>query len=270
MAEPRILPMKVRQIPIDDVQPHPDNARAGDLRAIADSLTTNGQYRPLVVQKSSGYILCGNHTWEAARSLGWKHAAIQYVDVGDRLAKRILLADNRTSDTAEYEHEALAGLLSELGETTGTGFTDHEFAAIVGTLDTDLPDTDGLPELDTPDPAPEPRPTPPPEIVPAPPAPTPPPPAPTLPSPAPAPREPVDRTPAPAPVGEEKRLTVGYPSEDHHEAVTLIAEVRKAFGGDVDGAEVILRALRTLMAALDARHDPDAKISIAQLLRNAE
>lgn len=269
MTEPRILPMKIRQIPIDDIETHPDNARIGDVAAISGSLEANGQYRPLVVQKSTGYILCGNHTWQAAKNLGWKHVAVQYVDAGSTLAKRILLADNRTADTAEYDHEALAGLLSELGEITGTGFTDEEFEVIVGSLEPLADDPEPLDALTGPETDPEPghgqaeperEPVP---MIPAQPEPAPPP------APVPAPRPPTADAPDP-PVVREITMGFGYPPDDHREAVTLISEIRKVSEGEPSGSEVVLRALRTLMAALDARHDPDATISVARLLRNAD
>ena len=51
---------------IASVQPHPRNVRQGDVGAIATSLSTHGQYRPIVVQESTGHILAGNHTYKAA------------------------------------------------------------------------------------------------------------------------------------------------------------------------------------------------------------
>lgn len=55
--------------PIDSVQPHPRNVRQGDVGAIATSLEINGQYRPIVVHKSTNNILAGNHTYKSASAL---------------------------------------------------------------------------------------------------------------------------------------------------------------------------------------------------------
>lgn len=99
---------------IDEVQPHPRNVRQGDVGAIATSLEANGQYRPIVVHKDTGYILAGNHTYKAAKSLGWDKIAMTFVECSEDDAMRILLADNKSSDLATYDDAALADLLKEL------------------------------------------------------------------------------------------------------------------------------------------------------------
>lgn len=100
--------------PIDEVQPHPRNVRQGDVGLIAASLNANGQYRPIVVQRSTRYILAGNHTWRAAKSLGWSEVAVQWLDVDDDVAMRVMLADNRANDAATYDDAELLALLTEL------------------------------------------------------------------------------------------------------------------------------------------------------------
>jgi len=131
-----ILPMEVREVPIADVQTYPGNARRGDIKALRASLKANGQYRPLVVQRSSGYVLAGNNTLAAARALGWPQIAVQYVDVDDDRARRILLADNRTNDAAEYDDTALAKLLEDLvDDLDGTGYTEEDIDDIMASLE---------------------------------------------------------------------------------------------------------------------------------------
>jgi len=104
-------------ISIDLCEPHPSNIRQGDIGAISQSLTHHGQYRPIVVQRSTGFVLAGNHTLHAARSLGWPDIAATYVDCGDDQALRILLVDNRANDLATYDETALVAFLKELLET---------------------------------------------------------------------------------------------------------------------------------------------------------
>lgn len=99
-------------IPIDSVQGHPKNVRQGDVGAISVSLEAHGQYKPILVQQSTGFIIAGNHTWMAAKALGWSEIAVQYLEVDDDKALRILLADNRSTDLATYDEHALAEVLS--------------------------------------------------------------------------------------------------------------------------------------------------------------
>lgn len=109
--------LETKSVSIDDVQPHPKNVRQGDIGAISQSLKAHGQYRAIVVQKSTGHILAGNHTWKAAKSLGWKEIDAHMIDCDDDRAMRIMLADNRANDLASYDDAALAELLKELDAT---------------------------------------------------------------------------------------------------------------------------------------------------------
>lgn len=110
--------------PITELQPHPDNPRRGNIDAIRESLQLNGQYAPIVAQKSTGYIIAGSHRLEAAKQLGWTEMLVTTVDVDDETAKRILLADNRTSDLGFYDNDSLYALLNEVAASTleGTGW----------------------------------------------------------------------------------------------------------------------------------------------------
>ena len=118
--------LKTEYVTLTKLTPHPRNVRQGDVGAISQSLTEHGQYRPIVVQRSTGQIIAGNHTYRAASSLGWKQVAVTYLDVTDEQALRILLVDNRTNDLATYDDTALTDLLTALAETeqqlAGTGF----------------------------------------------------------------------------------------------------------------------------------------------------
>lgn len=94
-------------VPIDSLIAHPRNARIGKVDLIAESLAAHGQYRPIVAQTSTRYILAGNHTWKAAKSLGWTTIAVTWLDVDDAEADAVLIADNRVSDLAAYDDSAL-------------------------------------------------------------------------------------------------------------------------------------------------------------------
>jgi len=104
-------------VPIDSVESHPRNVRQGDIGAISVSLEAHGQYKPILVQRSTNYIIAGNHTWKAAKYLGWQNIAVQFLDLDDDKALRILLADNRSTDLASYDEHALAEVLSEFARS---------------------------------------------------------------------------------------------------------------------------------------------------------
>ena len=66
-------------VDIDSVEAHPKNVRQGDIGAISESLKAHGQYRPIVVDKRTNRILAGNHTWKAAKSLGWTEISAGFI-----------------------------------------------------------------------------------------------------------------------------------------------------------------------------------------------
>lgn len=104
-------------ININNLKPHPRNVRQGDIGAIATSLQTFGQYKPIIYQTSTKHIIAGNHTWKAAKQLGWKEIEAKPFDCDDDTALRILIADNRATDLATYDDTALLELLKELATT---------------------------------------------------------------------------------------------------------------------------------------------------------
>jgi len=105
-------------VDIDSVEAHPKNVRQGDIGAISESLKAHGQYRPIVVDKRTNYILAGNHTWKAAKALGWAEISAGFIETkDDDEALRILLADNRANDLAMYDTGSLEELLRELSES---------------------------------------------------------------------------------------------------------------------------------------------------------
>ena len=127
-------------VDINSIEAHPKNVRQGDIGAISESLKTHGQYRPIVVDKRTNRILAGNHTWKAAKALGWTQISAGFIETkNDDEAIRILLADNRTTDLATYDDVELANLLKDLSETDegliGTAFDGDALDQLLSDLE---------------------------------------------------------------------------------------------------------------------------------------
>lgn len=122
-------------VSIDQLQTHPSNVRQGDVGAICESLKAHGQYRPIVFQQSTKRILAGNHTYKAAKALGWTHIAATPIICDDQQALRILLADNKANDLATYDEPELIELLKQLVDTSegllGTLFDADELDSLI-------------------------------------------------------------------------------------------------------------------------------------------
>ena len=142
-------PLELVEYHPDELTPYHRNARQGDTAAIARSLETNGQYRPIVVNLGTHTgrpleVLAGNHTLAAARSLGWDTIAASTIDVDDHQAARIVAADNRLADLGDYDDTLLIELLQGLdGDLDGTGYDDDDLLALL--------DEDPQQQADTPD-----------------------------------------------------------------------------------------------------------------------
>ena len=112
-------------MPLADLTEHPANPRRGDDGAVGESIAVNGFYGNVIVQASTGYVLAGNTRFRAMRAAGAETIPAMVVDCDDDTARRILLADNRTSDLAFYDESALLELLTEardIDSLLGTGY----------------------------------------------------------------------------------------------------------------------------------------------------
>lgn len=123
--------LSVHDTKISTLKQYANNPRKGDVAAIAESLSKVGQYKPVIVNKGSltgkvNEVLAGNHTVQAAKSLKWSTIKTVFVDVDAEVAARIVLADNKTADLGGYDNDLLAGLLVDLPDLEGTGYTPAE------------------------------------------------------------------------------------------------------------------------------------------------
>jgi ParB-like chromosome segregation protein Spo0J len=124
--------LKVQLVKVDSLESDPENARKHsqkNLDAIAASLRTFGQRRPLVVY--GNIVIAGNGTLAAAKSIGWESIAVTRVPASwsPEQARAYALADNRTAELAEWDDKILADQLVEL-DAVGWDLADLGFATL--------------------------------------------------------------------------------------------------------------------------------------------
>lgn len=124
--------MKIESVAIKSLTLDPENARTHsqkNIDAIAGSLNTFGQRRPLVVW--GDIVIAGNGTVEAAKSIGWEKIEITRVpaDWSHDQARAYALADNRTAELAEWDSNLLADHLIDL-DSTGFDVSDWGFVEL--------------------------------------------------------------------------------------------------------------------------------------------
>lgn len=138
---------QLEMVEVGALIPHPRNPRRGDLNAIRQSINNNGFYGAIIAQRSTSYILAGNHRFQAALAEGARRVPVIWVDVDDAKALRILLADNRSSDLADNDDEQLAALLrdvlQETGSLAGTGYLTEDLDKMLASLGESEPEEAG-------------------------------------------------------------------------------------------------------------------------------
>jgi DNA modification methylase len=98
-------------------------------------------------------VIAGNHTLQAAQALGWDEIAVVWVDDDEVTSKAFALADNRTAELGDYDEEALADLINDVGSLNpglleSSGWDDKAVQELLDRVEqVELPtDVDEVPE----------------------------------------------------------------------------------------------------------------------------
>jgi DNA modification methylase len=138
---------------IDDIRPYPNNPRHNDqaVDAVAESIRKFGFRQPLVVDEDD-VIIVGDTRLKAARKLGLTIVPV-HVAVGLTPAqkKAYRIADNKTADLADWNHDRLVQELMDLQkldfDLEPLGFSADELNQLLDTaIGTGLVDPDDVPE----------------------------------------------------------------------------------------------------------------------------
>lgn len=132
--EPLVRPLYAEGAGKPIIRRHPDNPRRGDHEAIVESVRVNGVYTPPKVQRSTGYVLAGNHSFDAMLDQGATSMPWVWLDVDDDEARRIMLADNRTAELGGYDQTLLLEQVRAAAAAdqllAGTGYSSDDLAEL--------------------------------------------------------------------------------------------------------------------------------------------
>jgi len=106
----------IKTVPINSLVADPSNARRHDpknIEAIKGSLKRFGQRKNIVVDQK-GVVRAGNGTLEAARQLGWTEITVSVMDGSETELSAFAVADNRTSELADWDNAVLGETLDSL------------------------------------------------------------------------------------------------------------------------------------------------------------
>lgn len=140
MTQQKIDSTLIEYVDVTTLETHPKNARQGDVGAIITSIQANGWFGTIVAQRSTRYILAGNHRFMAALQVGLTHVPVFWVDCDDAQALRILVADNRTSDIGIWNEEDLKEILIGLDAKDmliGTGYDKEDLQKMIADIESE-------------------------------------------------------------------------------------------------------------------------------------
>jgi hypothetical protein len=133
--------LAVEMLPLSSLVPWTRNPRDNDAAAVrlAQTIDAHGWTTPILVQAWSMRIIGGHTRAKAAAILGLSSVPCITLDVDDRQADAIAIADNRLGELAEWDQDGLGALLRELSEggadMAAIGYQDDELADLLGALD---------------------------------------------------------------------------------------------------------------------------------------
>lgn len=122
-------------IDVGELQPWIKNPRFNDVAVVpvANSIEEFGFGAPIVVQAGTNMIIAGHTRLKAALRLGWKKVPCRILEISDRNAERLAIADNKTNEIADWNEEHLQDILAgfEPEELENIGFNEEELQQLL-------------------------------------------------------------------------------------------------------------------------------------------
>jgi DNA modification methylase len=145
--------MLVKLRNVDEIKPYAHNPRSNDhaIDAVAASIQEFGFRQPIVVDRK-GTIIVGHTRYKAALRLGLKKVPVHVAtDLTSAQIKAYRLADNKTAELADWDHDRLVEELLELEKMAFDldvlGFSTDELQELCGAdITPGLADPDAIPE----------------------------------------------------------------------------------------------------------------------------
>ena len=117
-------------IDVADLVPWIKNPRHNDqaVQPVAASIEEFGFGAPIVIQAKTNMIIAGHTRLKAAMRLGWSKVPCRILEITDRNAERLAIADNKTNEIAQWDEEQLEEILGgfEPEELDNLGFSQDE------------------------------------------------------------------------------------------------------------------------------------------------
>jgi DNA modification methylase len=129
LAKPTTIELAAEWVRPDTLKPWAKNPRKNDgepVNKVAESIRRFGFAAPIVARKATREIIAGHTRWKAAAKLGLDKVPVRFIDISEREAHLLALADNRLGELADWDdaqlHEILASY--DLSDINMAGWDD--------------------------------------------------------------------------------------------------------------------------------------------------
>lgn len=105
-------------VALADLRPWMRNPRKNDaaVAKIIASIQRFGFGAPILARRSTGEIIAGHTRLAAAKVLGIKRVPVRYLDLSEKDAHALALADNKLGEVSQWDENALAEILAEFDQ----------------------------------------------------------------------------------------------------------------------------------------------------------
>lgn len=125
------------------LHPWPDNPRINQhvVPTIIGSIDEFGWGRTILARKANLEIIAGETAWKAAVAKKLPYVPVRLMDLNERQAHKLAIADNRIGELADWEMAPLMKLLKQLDttETQKLGWSDEEMKKLKAAIESEPP-----------------------------------------------------------------------------------------------------------------------------------
>lgn len=152
MPKPPIIEVAAEMVDPAKLKPWPGNPRRNEgepVEKVADSIKRFGFASPIVARKATGEIIAGHTRWKAAIKLKLKRVPVRYMNLDEKEAHLLAMADNRLGELADWDETKLLELLSDYKEADAllAGWSGADLEALEAGLEPEE-EGEGLPSFD--------------------------------------------------------------------------------------------------------------------------
>lgn len=125
-------------IHIDQLNPWDKNPRFNDQAVvqIAESIKKFGFASPIIARTEDNRIIAGHTRWKAAQSLNIQYVPVRFMNLSEKEADALALADNRLGEISSWDDGLLGDILAELDDgdfdIDVIGFSQQEIDQLMG------------------------------------------------------------------------------------------------------------------------------------------